>query len=115
MTKPNEIEIEITDDDLNISDFDIAEYLTSPEATAEYLKIVLHEHPSDTGYFLAALGNVVRAQKMMGEVAAQSGKGRTSLYKSLSQEGKPAFETIEAVLSTLGLELTVQPKQQLAA
>ena len=101
---------QIVADDLEESDFHVVEYLQTPEEMAAYLTIVREEHPGDSGYFIYALGNVVRAQNMMSSAAANAGKGRTSLYKSLSAEGRPAFETIECVLDTLGLEFVVRAK-----
>ena len=53
------------------------------------------------------IGVVARARGMS-EIAKASGLTRPSLYKSLSSDGKPEFETIMKVLKALGLRLSVQ-------
>ena len=53
------------------------------------------------------IGVVARARGMS-EIAKASGLTRPSLYKSLSSDGKPEFETIVKVLKALGLRLSVQ-------
>lgn len=53
--------------------------------------------------------NVARSRGMT-EIARKTGPGRQALYKSLSEEGNPMLETLVAVLSALGLELTVQKR-----
>ena len=53
---------------------------------------------------LAALGDIARA-KGMSQVARDSGLSRESLYKALSGERSPDFETVLKVVGALGLEL----------
>ncbi len=43
----------------------------------------------------------------MTEIAHRTGLGRQSLYKALSPEGRPEFETVLKVVRALGLKLTV--------
>ncbi len=54
-----------------------------------------------------APGDVARS-KGMTEIAKKTGLGRQALYTALSDNGNPTLETLSAVLSCLGLELTVK-------
>jgi probable addiction module antidote protein len=84
--------------------FDIADYLDSDEAIAEYLTEVLAENDGEA--FAHALGKVARARGMT-EVAATAGLGRESLYKALREGSEPRFETIRRVCEALGLRLAI--------
>jgi probable addiction module antidote protein len=48
----------------------------------------------------------------LGAVAAKAGISRESLYRSLSPKGNPTLKTLVAVLNTLGLRLSVVPRQK---
>jgi len=85
--------------------FDIAEYLDDDEMIAEYLNNVLEEGESRD--IIAALGHVAKAQGMT-KIAAETGLSRPSLYKALSQESKPQFETILKVLRAVGGQLNLK-------
>lgn len=82
--------------------FDMAGYLQTKEAVAEYLSLVLRE--DDIDELLRAIGRVARA-KGMANIATATGLGRESLYKALVPTAKPRFETIVAVLKALDIEL----------
>ncbi|MBE2198170.1 MAG: putative addiction module antidote protein [Anaerolinea sp.] len=56
--------------------------------------------------FVHALNTAARA-KGMTEVAKQVGVSRASLYKSLSPDGNPRFETISKIVEALGGHLSV--------
>jgi probable addiction module antidote protein len=57
--------------------------------------------------FLAqALGHIART-KGMAQVARDAGLSRESLYKALSGERSPSFDTILKVVTALGLMLHV--------
>ena len=56
----------------------------------------------------AALGDIAKA-KGMSQIARETGLGRESLYKSLSAEGNPEFDTIMKVINSLGLQLHASP------
>ncbi|WP_348272361.1 addiction module antidote protein [Methylobacterium sp. GXS13] len=45
----------------------------------------------------------------MAAVADASGLGRESLYKALSRSGNPSLDTVQRVVSALGLTLAVVP------
>lgn len=85
-----------------LTSFDIAQYLDSPEAIAEYLSQVLED--GDPDEFLEAIGHIAKA-KGMSQIAKDSGLGRESLYKTFSPGAKPRFETVMKVMNTLGVKL----------
>lgn len=86
--------------------FDAAEYLDSPEMIAEYLNAAFET--KDLAFIKKAIGEVARARGM-GKLAAATGLAREGLYKSLSAEGNPAFDTIQQAIGSFGLKLTVEP------
>ena len=63
---------------------------------------------NDLSRVMATLGRIARA-KSMRQVAADTGLGRESLYKSLAPTGRPEFATVLKVLPSLGLQLCVTP------
>jgi len=93
---------EITDDDLNVSKWDVVNYLETDEDMARYLDVALEEN--DPAFISTALGDIARA-KGMTFMAEQTGLARSSLYKALSPNGNPEFSTILKVISALGLKL----------
>jgi probable addiction module antidote protein len=87
--------------------FDAAEYLDSREMIAEYLTEALDT--DDAAFIAKAIGTVARAQGM-GAVAEATGLSRENLYRALSGDTKPEFETIRKVLGALGVQLVAKPK-----
>jgi len=61
-------------------------------------------------FFAKAIGDIARA-KGMSQVARDAGLSRESLYKALSGERSPAFETILKVMGALGLKLHAEAVQ----
>jgi len=60
-------------------------------------------------HFVAkALGDIARA-KGMTQVARDAGLSRESLYKALSGDRTPGFDTILKVVQALGIELHAAP------
>jgi probable addiction module antidote protein len=89
------------------SKFDVSEHLRTPEEMAAYLEICLAEANGDAAFVAQALGNIARA-KGMAQVARDAGLSRENLYKALSGERSPSFDTILKVVSALGLTLHAQ-------
>lgn len=87
--------------------YGIAEHLRTPEEMAVYLEACFEEGGNDAGFIVRALGNIARA-KGMTQVARDAGVSRESLYKALSGDRSPAFETILKVVGALGLKLYAQ-------
>ena len=85
--------------------YDVAEYLRTPEEMAAYLEACIEEADGDAAFIAKALGDIARAQGMT-QVARDSGLSRESLYKALSGERSPSFDTILKVVAALGLKLS---------
>ena len=85
--------------------FDITRHLDNEQSMAEYLSQVLEDGDNDE--LIRALGHIAKA-KGMATVAKESGLGRESLYKALSEGSQPRFDTIAKVINALGLKMTVQ-------
>jgi probable addiction module antidote protein len=88
--------------------FDMANYLDSDEAVAEYLTQVLAD--GDSAELVRALGHVARARGMT-QIAKDSGLGRESLYKALKPGASPRFDTINRVCAALGVRLVAQTRR----
>jgi len=84
--------------------YDVAEHLRTPEEMAAYLEACLDEAKGDAAFIAKALGDIARARGM-GQVARDAGLSRESLYKALSGERSPDFDTILKVVHALGLRL----------
>ncbi len=88
--------------------YDVAEHLRTPEEMAAYLEACFEESEGDATFIAKALGDIARA-KGMTEVARDAGLSRESLYKALSGERTPSFDTILKVIKALGIELHAAP------
>ena len=84
--------------------YDVAEHLRTPEEMAAYLEACLEEADGDAACIAKALGDIARAMGMA-QVARDAGLSRESLYKALSGERSPDFDTILKVIGALGLKL----------
>ena len=89
--------------------FDAAEFIdiNSPEAIAEYLTAALET--DEPAHIAKAISTLARAQGM-GAVAESAGVDRANLYRALSGDTKPEFETIRKVLGALGVQLVAKPR-----
>ncbi|MEW6520554.1 MAG: addiction module antidote protein [Thermodesulfobacteriota bacterium] len=92
------------------SRYDVAEHLRTPEEMAAYLEACLEEANGDAAFIAKALGDIARA-KGMSQVAREAGLSRESLYKALSGERTPGFDTILKVIGALGLKLHAEAVQ----
>ena len=84
--------------------YDVAEHLRTPEEMAAYLEACLEEANGDAAFIAKALGDIARARGMS-QVARDAGLSRESLYKALSGERTPNFDTILKVVAALGMKL----------
>jgi len=82
--------------------WDPSEYLDSTDSIAAYLEAAFED--GDPSLIATALGDFARA-KGMTQVARDAGLSRESLYKALSGERSPGFDTILKVVNALGLKL----------
>ena len=84
--------------------YDVSEHLRNPEEMAAYLEACIEEANGDAAFIAKALGDIARA-KGMSQVARDAGLSRESLYKALSGERSPGFNTILKAIAALGLTL----------
>lgn len=91
-----------------IRDYDVSEHLRTPEEMAAYLDACIAECDGDAAFVAKALGDHARA-KGMAALARETGLGRESLYKALSEGGNPQLSTALKVAKALGLQLGVRP------
>jgi probable addiction module antidote protein len=87
--------------------YDVSEHLRTPEEMAAYLEACIEEANGDATFIAKALGDIARA-KGMSQVARDAGLSRESLYKALSGERSPGFDTILKVIGALGLSLRAE-------
>ena len=88
-------------------EFDVTDYLGSPEEIAAYLDAVLEE--GDDKLLLVALRNVVKS-KGFTTVTQGAGLRRETLYQPFSEDGNPRLSTLSGVLGQLGMRLSVTPQ-----
>ena len=66
--------------------------------------VIGRQTEGDAAFVAKALGDIARA-KGMARVARDAGLSRESLYKALSGDRSPGFDTILKVVEALGLRL----------
>lgn len=93
-----------------LSLYDTAEFLHTPQDIADYLEAVFETYDGDYRLLVKALGTAARARGMQ-KVANETGLQRQGLYKSLSEDGNPSFETVLKVMDAVGVELRPALKQ----
>ena len=88
--------------------FDAADYLNSDEARLEYLRLAMQEaiDDNDPSLFTDALNTVVRSGNVSA-LAKQAGLSRAGVYKALSDDTRPAFDTVARIVSALGYRIQV--------
>ena len=87
--------------------YDVAEHLRTPEEMAAYLEACFEDAGNDAAFIAKALGDIARA-KGMSQVSRDAGLSRESLYKALSGDRSPNFDTILKVLAALGIRLRAE-------
>ena len=91
---------------LKTKPFEFATDVESKEDVALYLSIFLEENGVDG--LTQALQYLAKA-KGMSQLAKETGLNRQSLYRTLTDGGKPKFETINKIVHELGFKLTIEP------
>lgn len=91
---------------LKTTKWDVHDFLDSEERMALFLEAAFED--GDPGLITAALGEVARARGMT-RTAKDSGIAREALYRALSADGHPEFNTILKVLRSFGLRLAAVP------
>ena len=90
-----------------ISKWDLGEVLETKEDVIACLEVALAE--TDTKFLFKTLGALARS-KGMAQIAKELGVTREGLYKSLSPDGHPSFETVVKLLDVLGLSIRLEQK-----
>jgi probable addiction module antidote protein len=86
--------------------WDSADFLETPEDIAAYLTSWLEDGNAEE--LRAALKTIARSRGMAA-IAREAKITRAGLYNALGEAGNPSFETIRAILDTMGLRLAVVP------
>jgi probable addiction module antidote protein len=86
--------------------WDSAEHLKTEEDMQAYLQACIEESNGDAAFIAKALGNIAKA-KGMTQLAKDTGLGRESLYKALSGDVNPSFDTVIKVVKALNLRLAI--------
>jgi len=88
-------------------EWDIAEILDTREDIISCLETAIEEN--DMGFLLETLGALSRSAGMT-HIARELGVTREGLYKSLSSDGRPLFETVVKLLDLLGMRIRLEQK-----
>ena len=89
----------------------LIESLRDPREAAAYLGVALEE--GDRAVFLVAIRNVIKAFGGMTHIARETGLNRENLYRALSEQGNPELASLERLLKSLGLRLSVEVDKEL--
>ncbi|MCL2481049.1 MAG: putative addiction module antidote protein [Spirochaetaceae bacterium] len=92
---------------ITVSDWNLADEINTKEDVIGIIEAALEEN--DTELLLSVIGDIARS-KGMAQVARELNLNRESLYRSLSQDGNPSFNTIVKVLDNLGFQLSIKQK-----
>lgn len=91
--------------------YDVADHLRTPAEMAAYVEATFEEANGNAAYIAKALGDVARS-KGMAKVARHAGLSRESLYKALSGDRSPGFDTVLKVMGALGLRFRAEVLQE---
>ena len=91
---------------IKLRKWDSADHLKTDEDMQAYLQACIEESNNDAAFIAKALGNIARA-KGMTQLSKDTGLGRESLYKALSGEVNPSFDTVLKVVKALNLRLSI--------
>lgn len=92
-----------------IDQIDEEYYRAHPEEIDSYLTTVFEEYAKDgcTPAMLSSLRMIARV-KGISALAKESGLTRNGIQKALSEQAKPGFDTINAIMNAMGYHLTPQ-------
>ena len=91
---------------IKLRKWDSAEHLKTEEDMKAYLQACIEESNGDAAFIAKALGNIAKA-KGMAQLSRDTGLGRESLYKALSGDVNPSFDTVIKVVKALNLRLAI--------
>jgi probable addiction module antidote protein len=92
-----------------IDQIDEEYYRNHPDEIDSYLAIAFEEYTKDgcTPALLSSLRMIARV-KGISALASKSGLTRNGIQKALAEEAKPGFDTINAIVKSMGYGITVQ-------
>jgi probable addiction module antidote protein len=99
--------METAEEKITFEKWDLADEINTKEDVIGIIEAALEEN--DTEFLFEVLGDVARS-KGMAQIAKDLNLARESLYRSLSQDGNPSFNTVAKVLDNLGFQLSVKQK-----
>ncbi|MBI9104758.1 MAG: putative addiction module antidote protein [Spirochaetales bacterium] len=84
-------------------------FVIDQDEASEYLKVALEEYEEDGNLdaFLKAIRTVADAQGGISKLAEKTNLNRQHLYRSLSENGNPTIRTLDSILHSLGLKLSL--------
>ena len=88
---------------IKLRKWDSAEHLKTEDDMQAYLQACIEESNGDAAFIAKALGNIAKA-KGMAQLSRDTGLGRESLYKALSGDVNPSFDTVIKVVKALNLQ-----------
>ena len=91
---------------IKLRKWDSAEHLKTEYDMQAYLQACIEESNGDAAFIAKALGNIAKA-KGMAQLSRDTGLGRESLYKALSGDVNPSFDTVIKVVKALNLRLAI--------
>lgn len=96
--------MKINESDLEISKFEVSDYLHDKEVVREFLTAALEEDNPD--FFIVSLAAVAKARGMS-QLAKEAGLSEECLRNALAEGSMPSFETIQKITKALGVQLAV--------
>lgn len=91
---------------IKTTEFNVLDYLKTPEELAEYLRVALED--GDAGAIAVVLGDIARARGAS-QFSKETGLSRETIYKSFREGGNPTLETLSKAVKALGFRLTIEP------
>jgi probable addiction module antidote protein len=88
----------------------LKEDLRDPAEAAEYLNAALEDGSLEV--FLMALKDVANA-KGISEIARETKLNRENLYRILSTQGNPKLKSLNSVLHSVGLKLSIEVENRI--
>ncbi len=84
-----------------------SDYLKTDEDIIEYLNAAIED--GDNRVLLLAMRNVAIAKGGIAKLAEITGLNRESLYKTLSDQGNPHYDTLSMIMRGLGFRFAIMP------
>ncbi len=99
-----------------LDDFVVERLKKNPKLANDFLNDALVEYreDGDEKALFVALRQVAIAKGGFNELSKKTGLSRESLYKTLSVNGNPKFQTLKIILENLGYAFAIKPLRKIA-